>query len=86
VPCCLAPMERTQDTEWSIVTAGSFTITDPGGSTLHQTFSHVIFGFNGVTGNFMDTGWTDSLPAALAAPATPTAGSTPGAGASTPTS
>jgi hypothetical protein len=62
---------------------GSFTVP---GSTGPATYSYVIFGFNGVTGNFMDTSWTNSLPATLAAAATPTTTTTPGTGASTPTS
>ena len=75
-----------------VVLDGSFTQTLPsfggtppaGGTTLTRTYSYTIFGFNGVTGNLLDTSWTNSLPAALAAPATPTTNTTPGSGTSTP--
>ena len=49
------------------------------------TYSHTVLGFNGVTGNLLFRSATSSLPAELAAPATPTTTpATPTAG-TTPT-
>ena len=64
-------------------------ITDPmrlpGVTPPTTTYSYTILGFNGVTGNLLDRGLTNSLPAALAAPATPTTDtSTPTTGTYTP--
>jgi hypothetical protein len=65
-----------------VVLDGTFThnrqLGAPAGSSSSLTYSYLILGFNGLTGNFMDKGWTNSLPAALAAPAAPgTSTSTP---------
>jgi hypothetical protein len=63
-----------------VVLEGSITVPSLQSGTASNppaTYSYAILGFNGVTGNRMDTSLTNSLPAALAGPATPTAGSAP---------
>jgi hypothetical protein len=53
-----------------VVLDGTFNDTlSAAGSAKPSTYSYAVMGFNGVTGNWMDMGVTNSLPAALAGPA-----------------
>jgi hypothetical protein len=70
-----------------VVLEGSITVPSLQSGTASNpptTYSYAILGFNGVTGNRMDTSLTNSLPDVLAGPAMPTTTATPGT--STPTS